>query len=88
MAGTLAGSVVVRPRRCETQSRAVLGCSPLPVRLHQFIARLHAHPVAGSAQIDFLHASTMFADTPALPVSRRDSVPCSQPRRAVVSVTF
>ena len=33
-------------------------------------------------------ASAMFADTPALPFSRRDSVPRSHPRRAAVSVTF
>ncbi len=33
-------------------------------------------------------ASAMFADTPASPFSRRDSVPRSQPRRAAVSVTF
>ena len=33
-------------------------------------------------------ARAMFADTPALPFNRRDSVPRSHPRRAAVSVTF
>ena len=53
------------------------------------MVRLHPHPVLGGAPRPISsNASAIVADTPALPFSRRKSVPRSQPRRAAVSVTF
>ena len=55
-----------------------------PACLCELMARLHAYPVVGRTQPIASKASAMFADTPGVPLSSRDNVPCSHPGCAAV----